>query len=132
MTSAMLKRLLAMLRRRRVLVVGEDQDMVDSLLALLAIQGHNAKGIYSARTIVAEVRDFDPDVIIMDTAMPGTSGCDAAREVRQHRHGKRPVLIALAGHHPKDLAEISGYDYSFGRPLDTKVLFKLVASRPTK
>ena len=86
----------------------------------------------TARTIVADVRDFDPDVIIMDTAMPGTSGCDAAREVRQHRHGKRPVLIALAGHHPKDLAEISGYDYSFGRPLDTKVLFKLVASRPTK
>ena len=119
-----------MLSRTRVLVLNDKQDTFDSLQAVLESHGYNAKRICSARAIVADVRDFDPDVVIMD--MPDRNGWDAAREVRQHRHGKRPVLIALAGHHPKDLAEISGYDYSFGRPLDTKVLFKLVASRPTK
>ena len=56
--------------RTRVLVVDDNQDTVDSLLALLETDGHNAKGIYSARTILTDVRDFDPDVMIMDIAMP--------------------------------------------------------------
>jgi FixJ family two-component response regulator len=45
--------------------------MVTALLALLEQHGYNAKGIYSARTIISDVRYFDPDVIIMDIEMPG-------------------------------------------------------------
>jgi PleD family two-component response regulator len=55
----------------RVLVVDDDLDAVATLVALLETVGYNAKGIGSARTIVADVREFDPDVIIMDIAMPG-------------------------------------------------------------
>jgi FixJ family two-component response regulator len=60
--------------RTRVLVVDDDEDMVHSLVALLAIQGYKAKGLYSASSIISAVRDFDPDVIIMDIAMPGIAG----------------------------------------------------------
>jgi DNA-binding response OmpR family regulator len=130
-----LNRTPVLMNRTRVLVVDDDEDMVDSLLALLKTEGFKAKGIYSARTIVTEVRDFDPDVIIMDIAMPGTSGWDAAREVRQHKLGKRPMLIAVTGHYPQDgdriLAETGEYDHYFIKPFDTKVLLNLVASCPT-
>jgi DNA-binding response OmpR family regulator len=132
---AMLNRTPVLMNRTRVLVVDDDEDMVDSLLALLETEGFNAKGIYSARTIVADVRDFDPDVIIMDIAMPGTSGWEAAREVRQHKLGKRPMLIAVTGQYPEDvdriLAETGEYDHYFIKPFDTKVLLNLVASCPT-
>jgi DNA-binding response OmpR family regulator len=118
--------------RTRVLVVDDDQDMVDSLIALLETEGYNAKGIYSAGTIVTDVRDFDPDVVIMDIAMPGRSGWDAAHDVRQHRPGKRPMLIAVTGQYPQDgdkiLAEISGYDSYFIKPFDTKVLLQLIGT----
>jgi DNA-binding response OmpR family regulator len=118
--------------RTRVLVVDDDRDMVDSLLALLETEGYNAKGIYSAGTILSDVRDFDPDVIIMDIGMPGRSGWDAAQDIRQHRPGKRPMLIAVTGQYPKDgdriLGDLSGYDHYFIKPFDTKVLLRLVAS----
>jgi DNA-binding response OmpR family regulator len=118
--------------RTRVLVVDDDQDMVDSLLALLETDGYQGKGIYSASTIVADVHDFDPDVIIMDIAMPGRSGWDAAQEVRKHRNGKRPMLIAVSGQYTKDadriLADLSGFDYYIVKPCDPNVLLKLAAS----
>jgi DNA-binding response OmpR family regulator len=118
--------------RTRVLVVDDNKDMVDTLRALLETVGYDAKGIYSASTIVADVQDFDPDVIIMDIAMPGRSGWDAAQEVRQHRPGKRPKLIAITGQYPQDgdrmLAEISGYDCYLTKPFDTKVLLQLIGS----
>jgi CheY-like chemotaxis protein len=129
-------RFLVMPHRTRVLVVDDNQDMVAALLPLLESYGYNAKGIYSARTIVADVRDFDPDIIIMDIAMPGKDGWDAAREVRQHKPGQRPMLIAMTGQYPKDgdkmLAEMSGYDYYLIKPFDTKVLLQLAASYSAK
>ena len=122
--------------RTRVLVVDDNQDTVDSLLALLETDGHNAKGIYSARTILTDVRDFDPDVMIMDIAMPGKSGWDAAREVREHRTGKRPVMIAVSGEYTKGadriLSALIGFDYYLIKPCDPNVLLKLVASYATR
>ena len=117
-----------MLSRTRVLVVNDKQDTFDSLRAVLESHGYNAKRIYSARAIVADVRDFDPDVVIMD--MPDRNGWDDAREVRQHRPRKRPVLIAVTGQYTKGdkvLAEMSGYDYYVIKPCDPKALLKLVA-----
>ena len=111
-----------------MLVVNDKQDTFDSLRTVLESHGYNAKRIYSARAIVADVRDFDPDVVIMD--MPDRNGRDAAREVRQHRPGKRPVLIAVTGQYTKGdkvLADMSGYDYYVIKPCDPKALLKLVA-----
>jgi DNA-binding response OmpR family regulator len=120
-----------MQHRARVLVVDDNQNMVDSLLVRLAADGFDAKGIYSARTIMVDVRQFDPDVVIMDTAMPGKSGWDALRDVIPYRRGKRPMLIAVNGEYTKGAdrlrAELSGYDYYLIKPIDTKVLLKLVA-----
>ena len=101
-------------------------------MALLETEGSNVKGLYSASTIVSDVRDFDPDVIIMDIAMPGRTGWDAAQQVRQHRPGKRPMLIALSGEYTKIrdrmVAELSGFDYYLLKPCDPKVLLQLVGS----
>jgi DNA-binding response OmpR family regulator len=124
------------MHRTRVLVVDDNRDMLDSLLALLETEGYNGKGIYSASTIIADVRDFDPDVIIMDIAMPGRSGWDAARELHQYRTGKRPMLIALSGEYTnvrdRLVAELSGFDYYLIKPCDPNVLLKLVASYSAK
>ena len=113
--------------RTRVLVVDDNQDMVDSLLVLLEADGYDAKGVYSARTIIADVQKFDPDVMIMDIAMPGKSRWNAAR-------GKRPMLIAVSGEYTKGAdrlrAELSGFDYYLIKPCDPMVLLKLVASYP--
>jgi DNA-binding response OmpR family regulator len=117
--------------RARVLVVDDDKDTVESLVALLETEGYNAKGIYSARTIISDVHDFKPDVVIMDIAMPGRSGWDAVRAIRGHRSGKRPMLIALSGDtKPRDrlVAELGGFDYYLTKPCDPKVLLQLVAS----
>jgi DNA-binding response OmpR family regulator len=117
--------------RTRVLVVDDNQDMGESLLALLESRGYNARGVDSARTIVADVRDFDPDVVIMDIAMPDRDGWDAARRLRQHRPDKRPVLIAVSGQCIKGgdriFADTSAYDYYVIKPCNPRALLELVA-----
>ena len=74
--------------RTRVLVVNDKQDTFDSLRAVLESHGYNATRIYSARAIVADVRDFDPDVVIMD--MPDRNGWDAAERFASTDPGNAP------------------------------------------
>ncbi|HEU4351450.1 MAG TPA: response regulator [Burkholderiales bacterium] len=112
--------------RIRVLVVDDNQEMDDSLLDLLESHGYNAKGVDGARTIVADVRDFDPDVVILDIAMP--ERWDAARQIRLHRPGKRPLLIAVSGQGGERIfAEMSAYDYYVIKPCAPSALLELVA-----
>ena len=125
-----------MLNRTRVLVVDDDKDTVDALVALLKAKGHRAKGVYSAHTIFEDVQDFDPDIIIIDIAMPGKDGGYASQELRQHKAGQRPMLIAMTGQYPKHgdkmLAEMNGYDHCLIKPFDTKVLLQFVGSYSKK
>lgn len=118
-------------RRLRVLVVDDNTDTVKSLALLLEREGYETKGVYSAQSILTDVAEFDPDVIIMDIAMPGPSGCEAAINVREKTANKRPVLIAVTGHYirgtDKVVAEISGFDHVLIKPIDPATLLGLIS-----
>jgi DNA-binding response OmpR family regulator len=114
----------------RVLIVDDNRDMVVTTMALLRTEAHDTKGLYSAVNIVKEIREYDPDVVILDIAMPGKSGWEAAREIRTAFPGKRPVLIALTGEYTKApdklLSEMIGFNYYLMKPCDPNVVLALL------
>ena len=54
----------------RVLVVDDNLDQVHTLTALLRLEGHTAEGRGDAREIVEGVREFKPDVVVLDLGLP--------------------------------------------------------------
>jgi len=117
--------------RLRVLVVDDDPDTVNTLLALLRGENHEARGHRTGQAAVDSLRaGFKPDVIISDIAMPKVSGWTLAKEVRR-RMGSRPLLIAITGHYTKSadkaLSHVSGFDHYLTKPADPDVLLSLVA-----
>lgn len=119
-------------RPTRVLVVDDEPDTVATLLALLAIDGIEAKGAYSARQALDTVRLWDPDVVLIDIGMPETSGWDLAQRIRAEGDGKRPVLVAITGQYNKAsdriLGQISGFSHYLRKPCDPRVVMRLVGS----
>jgi CheY-like chemotaxis protein len=117
-------------RRLRVVVIDDLPDAVMMLLTLLRSEGHEAKGFGSGREALKNLRQFDPDVVISDIAMPQVTGWDLAREVRRTMGGSRPMLIAISGQYTKGgdkaLAERAGYNYYLTKPYDHKVLLALL------
>jgi CheY-like chemotaxis protein len=116
----------------RVLVVDDHADNVQSLMTLLSLYGHDTQGIGNAIDIVAQVRAFGPNVVIMDLAMPGKSGLQAAKEIRASMPGNRPMLIALTGERQAGPATLpEGFNYFLTKPADINVLLALVGqARP--
>src|SRR5436190_24117746 len=121
--------------RMRVLVVDDDADTVTTLLALLRNEGHEARGHGSGEAAIKALKDFDPDVVISDIAMPNVNGWALAREVRKKMGDSRPVLIAITGQYTKSadkvLAHISGFDFYLTKPADPNVLLALVTNART-
>ena len=115
----------------RVMVVDDHPDTVLTLLALLREEGCDARGFGSGREALRALKEFDPDVVISDVAMPSVNGWDLAREVRQAMGKSRPLLIAITGQYKKNtdklLADIAGFNHYLTKPCDPKALLALLA-----
>jgi DNA-binding response OmpR family regulator len=119
-------------KRLRVLVVDDERDTVATLMALLADEGHQVRGVYKGRDVPAAMRDFAPDAIVLDIAIPDVTGWDLAREIRRRAGDKQPVLIAISGQYKqaadKLLGELVGFDHHLTKPCDPKALMALLAT----
>ena len=117
-------------RALRVMVVDDDRDMVLSLTALLRTEGYEARGLYDASDILQQVEAYGPDVVILDIAMPGKTGWEAAKEIRKVLSSRRPVVIGISGEHTRGLdrtqSQLIGFDFYLMKPCDPNVLLTLL------
>ena len=115
----------------RILIVDDDRDAVLTLMTLLRDEGHDVRGMYRAKDVLAAVKELDPDVVLLDIALPDGSGYALAEDIRRRgRGGKRPMLIAVTGIYnrpPHDhLSRIVGCDYFLTKPFEIGELLKLI------
>src|SRR5690349_7447619 len=102
-------------QRRRILIADDDRDAVATLAALLVDEGHEVREVYRGDAVLYYLREFRPDVLIVDINMPGMSGYDVARQVHDACGADRPALIALTGCYrgsaDRILGRILGFDH---------------------
>jgi len=117
-------------RQLRILMVDDDPDLVLSLTALLRIEAYDVRGLHHAGDIVRQLKDYAPDVVILDIAMPGKNGWDAAQEIRADPSGRRPVLVGMSGEYThsgvRAFSQARGFDFYLTKPCDPEVLLTLL------
>ena len=86
-----------------------------------------------AREVMAAVRNFEPDAIILDISMPGESGYQLAKQVRAWFYTYRPLLIAIRGVYRKPtdalLSQAVGFDHHLTKPCNIDELLALLEPR---
>jgi sigma-B regulation protein RsbU (phosphoserine phosphatase) len=121
----------------RLLVVDDDENNRDMLSRRLARRGFDvemaADGFQALDAINTAGRDRPPfDLVLLDIEMPGLSGLDVLRVVRE-RHGstRLPIVIATARHDREDIVQAMGLganDY-VTKPLDFAVVLARVEAQ---
>lgn len=117
-------------RPLRILLADDNEDTVLTWSALLADEGHEVRALKDGSDVRELVRSFQPDACILDIEMPGHSGYELARELRDHGLGDRPLLVAMSGVWvgPADrfLALMVGFDHFFQKPADPNELLAVL------
>ena len=84
--------------RLHVLVVDDQEDVADTVAALIEGLGHTVHTAYSGAGALALARRQRLDVIVTDIGMPGMSGYELAESVRLDPELKHLQLVALTGY----------------------------------
>jgi DNA-binding response OmpR family regulator len=78
-------------RPLRILVVDDDPAMVGAITALVGTEGHQVITAYDGLTAVRRFREDQPDLVLLDLAMPGPDGFTVTGQMRAS--GDVPILV---------------------------------------
>ena len=116
--------------KRRILVVDDNVDAAESIAKILKLFGHDARCEYDGRAALAAVRDYGPDVIVLDVGLPGMDGYEVARRLRAMHGSNGPRIIAVTGYGQEEdrlRSRESGFDQHLTKPVDPEALQALVS-----
>lgn len=89
--------------RGRVLIVDDNADLRATLRSILQFMGYEIVGeAWDGTGAISLVQQKQPDVIVMDVAMPGMDGITAARKIQSAR--PTPIVL-LTAHDTPSLLE---------------------------
>jgi CheY-like chemotaxis protein len=109
-----------------VLVAEDDTDILTLVLAVLEDEGFRVGSTMGADTL-AEARQRQPDVILLDYQMPGMDGIRIARELRSDAATSHIPIVAMtaAGRAPLVCQEMDAQG-CVGKPFDIDHLVQVV------
>jgi two-component system phosphate regulon response regulator OmpR len=91
-----------------ILVVEDDARLRDRLSRFLTGEGFRVTAAPDAAEARARMRGISPDLLVLDVMMPGESGLDLTRSLREEQGHDLPVLLLTARGAPED--RIAGFE----------------------
>lgn len=81
----------------RVLIVDDEPATVELLGGLLTAQGFGTMAAHDARAGIEMALAQHPDAIVLDLVMPGESGFEVVRRLRDHPWGRSVPILVFTG-----------------------------------
>jgi CheY-like chemotaxis protein len=114
-----------------VLVVDDNKDGADSLALLLNLMGHHVHIAYTGFEALESAKAVRPHAILLDIGLPGMSGYEVARQLRDQTVFGSSVLIAMTGYGQKEDMQLSreaGFNHHLVKPVNPDDLRGLLDS----
>lgn len=118
---------------RKVLVVDDNVDAAETLVAVLDMLGHQARAVHDGETALTVAPDFEPHLVLLDIGLPGLDGYEVARRLRADTRLRGSLLVALTGwgsESDRRRAHEAGFDHHLTKPVEVAELEPLLAGSP--
>ena len=112
---------------KRILILDDHQAILDIVTEALRYERFEVLDISLGSQLFDAVRDFSPDLILLDYKLADTNGGDLCRQLKdttEHRH--IPVVIFSAYFTRNDDAKPGGCDGILYKPFDLESLLSTV------
>jgi CheY-like chemotaxis protein len=114
---------------KKILLVEDNNLILEMLAERLHGQGYAVVGAEDGHAAIAMAKEQQPDIILMDLALPEMDGWTAAHEIRQMPETRRIPIIALTAHttgEERDRSYAAGCDDFEVKPIQFERLMKKI------
>jgi CheY-like chemotaxis protein len=77
----------------RILIVEDDKDLNNAYKIILENEGHAVASVFNGKEALETLKNFDPDLILLDLLMPVMGGLEFLQQYDLDSHEKVKVLI---------------------------------------
>jgi CheY-like chemotaxis protein len=116
---------------RRILLVDDNDDARDTLIAALTSVGHEVSGAADPVAALELAQTFRPEVAVLDIGLPVMDGYELAVRLNAQQAPEPPQLIALTGYgQAQDQARsaAAGFAAHLVKPIDVRRLLESIES----
>ncbi|HEV7499602.1 MAG TPA: diguanylate cyclase [Vicinamibacteria bacterium] len=116
----------------RILSMEDDLQQSAFLRTVFSSAGYEFRAVEDPARLEAELAAFRPDLVLMDVILPGVSGYDLVRSLRQdERYATLPVIVLTTRGEMESRIEAAraGGDEHLVKPVSPALLLSTVASR---
>ena len=92
-------------RLGRVLIVEDNQDTREMYALYFKVHGYDVASADNALAAIQMAQTLEPDVIVMDLAMPGMTGVAATEYLKRDPRTRHISVILVTGHHARAIDE---------------------------
>ncbi|MFA8388285.1 MAG: response regulator transcription factor [Pelagibaca sp.] len=120
---------------KQVLLIEDEPNIIEAISFILSRDGWSVKTHSNGADAVEMVKERKPDVLILDVMLPGKSGYDILRELRDDPDiNGLPVLMLTARGQTKDreIAERAGCDAFMTKPFSNADVLETVRALAAK
>lgn len=105
-----------------VLLVEDDDRLSRLIVSYLAQQGFTVKHLANGQQLLTTIKQFKPDIVVLDVMLPGENGFSLCRHIRPFYHGPLLFMTAKGDDFDQVLGlEIGADDYII-KPVEPRVL----------
>lgn len=112
---------------KNILIIENDEQLLEILRELFTHEGYNVIDLPQAYAIQPVIREFVPDLILLDFLLPGTNGGELCIQVKRNEKTRHiPVIIMSA--FPRVMLSLGDYGCNafVAKPFEIVELMKQV------
>jgi DNA-binding response OmpR family regulator len=111
--------------------VDDNVDAAKTTQVFLQAQGHQVRCAFDGLSALGLAREFKPQLVLLDIAMPGMDGYEVLRRLREQAGAAQPVVAVLTGYGSeagRERMKQLGVDHYLVKPAASHALLALIAS----
>ena len=114
---------------KRLLLVDDEPNILVPIEFLMKQQGFAVEKAYNGQEALDKMKNYTPDIIILDVMMPKMDGFEVAKQIRANEKFAATQIIFLTAKgtvHDKDTGYSAGGEAYLTKPFDNDELVSIV------
>ncbi len=117
-------------KQKKIVIVEDEPSLVFTLQDTLESEGYDVTVVQEGNKAVETVKNVEPDLMLLDIMLPGTSGYDICKEVRELKYTFPIIMLTARDQEIDKVAGLNiGADDYMTKPFGVKELLARIKAR---